>query len=258
MKRGYYIMAFIRNSADLFSLKQCLESIMHFDKSYNITVVDDNSPIDFCNDTTLTKIPNLSIIKNTYYPKSGEFFPYWYNSKFLVYDVFVVMHDSMILKKTLPDDCWRRQCTMLWYFEKSQHIKHVTLWVRNICNNIKGGKFIVHNYLHNKHKWVGCFGVATVVEQTFLTSIFNKYDFENIIKQIDSRPKREACERILGIILSIEFGKDVMKKNSLNKSIFNHPDKFDYNSKNSVLTFRQLLSKYQTYDSYIIKLWKGR
>jgi hypothetical protein len=255
MKKGYYIMTFVRNDADLFSLRRCIESIMHFDKQYHITVIDDNSPFTI----EAFNIPRVNLIKNTYHPRSGEMFPYWYNTTFRVYDVFIMMHDSMVLKRTIPDLFWNKPCSMLWYFESARHMPHITANVRQICSSIANGNNLFNKYMHHMTQWVGCFGVSSMMQQSFLDGLFKKYDFEGLIKQVNNRPKREACERLMGVMISFELGKRVTMENCMNKCIFKHPEGFDWgNDKNALMPLGELLKKFEHYNSYLIKTWKGR
>ncbi len=259
INKGYYVMAYIRNKLDLFSLKRCIESIIAIDKDCSITVVDDTSPVNFATDVFFkNKVTAVTIVKNIWYPKSGEIFPYWYNTKFRIYDSFIVMHDSMVLKKKIADHYWTKMCTVLWYFDGLHHLNHVTDHILTVCHSMKCGDNVLNKYLNNKHHWIGCFGVSTIMRQDFMDQIFDKYDFENIIKYVDCRAKREMCERLFGIIISLEMGKNVIKKYSLNKCIFDHPNHFDYNNKDSKLSLKDILAVYKNYDSHVIKTWKGR
>jgi hypothetical protein len=253
-KRGYYVMAYIRNRDDLSSLNACIESITKLDAASSIIVVNDNSPVKF-------ELNNdkIKVIKNTYYPRCGEIFPYWYNTQNRIYDTFAVIHDSMILKRKIPEYAWNTtKCTFFWYFDAVQHTEQVSHNMNVLCGNIKNGDIILNKYMFNRDHWVGCFGMSAIINQVFLDSIYHKYDFDNLIKHINTRPMRETCERILGIILCLELGKNVMKKHSLNKSIFKHPNCFCYDYKLINNSLDSILNTYKKYDSYIIKTWKGR
>ena len=255
-KRGYYIMTHIRNNIDLFSLKRCVKSIITFDTSYDITIVDDNSLMSVSDDDFF-KIHNVQIIKNTWFPGSAEIFPYWYNRKFRQYDVFITLHDSMILKRSIPDSVWDKKCCILWYFDRIKKLKHLTNSMRTLCDNMKYGDIIFDTYFNKLDRWVGCFGVTALVEQSLMDIIFEKYNFENVVSLIDNHKKREACERILGIFFSLELGKANVMKNSLGGSIFDHPYKYiiDLDASSS---FEQLIEKYKNVNAYLIKTWKGR
>jgi hypothetical protein len=261
IKRGYYIMTHIRDPVDAFCLERCINSIRLHDKNYNIVVVNDKSPLQ----DMFNKIKNahandqkIQFIVNTQYPGAGEIYPYWFNTQNRLFDVFVTLHDSMLLKRAIPGEVWEgHKCSFLWYFPKFQQMRHITDSLTNICENLSCGKQILNMY-GQPNLWVGCFGSSMLIRQEFLDVLFSKYELDKLMNYIKNRTHRETCERIFGIIICSELGRDVVKNSSLNKNIFDYPKAYYIKNNHATLTYNEFVSKYKDYKGFMLKVWRGR
>ena len=59
-----------------------------------------------------------------------------------------------------------------------------------MCDMIKNGNLVYKYHLNNIKTLIGCFGICYVIDWKFLNIIENKYNISNLIKLIDTRPKR--------------------------------------------------------------------
>jgi hypothetical protein len=134
----------------------------------------------------------------------------------------------------------------LWHFthhwdSPDDEIKLLKL----IKNNTELLKFYVL-----KNKWIGCFGLQTVIESSFLKDIVTSYNIFNIMNYVDSRPKRMNLERILGLIFVYE-NKDLINEPSI-YGIIHHYIHWGYTYK------KYIENPIETSHLDIIKVWTGR
>lgn len=266
-KQGYYIPTKVDNKQKFNDiLIRCVESIRRLDPTRSIVIIDDNSSYEYNTDD----IPynNIKIVKNLMFPGSGELYPYIHNYIHHDFDSYAVIHDSMVLKKPFTDQHWNSDCLYLWHFDTSFHsfINHSNLF-DSVTKNNAHHTLLKNLYIRRsdgdcKDKWLGCFGVAMLVSSNFINEIIDKYDLLKIIKCVDTRGKRMVCERLIGILVYLQFNELNPPKNtcSINGSIFNHPCRFNTPGakSHSNLDLDTLLASFKNYNSYVIKTWHGR
>jgi hypothetical protein len=95
---------------------------------------------------------------------------------------------------------------------------------------------------------MGCFGLQTVIEYSFLKNIVSKYNLFDILNYIDTRPKRMNLERILGMIFTYE-NPDLIQQPSI-YGIIHHYIHWGY-------SYKKYLNE-PIPDLDIIKVWTGR
>lgn len=251
-KRGFYITTKVDFEGFNQILIRCIESIRRLDDKL-IVIINDNSSYEFKREN----IPfnNILVIKNEY-SGSGEIYPYYLNNKTKLFDQYVVMHDSMILKKKI--DNWSN-IRPLWYFEKG--FKNIpndknleNPFKSQIVDHLNDKYDILNRYINQQHdgpiiSYYGCFGCCLIIDQNVAGPVFTSINLENLVKNVNTRPQRMMCERLLGILF-------LNKPDSLNGSIFNHPSNFS--SLHSKYSLDELLNMFKHYDSYMIKTWFGR
>jgi hypothetical protein len=117
-----------------------------------------------------------------------------------------------------------------------------------IHNNIKKEVNILGM---NSNEWIGCFGVQSYINLSFLQRIQAKYDIVNLINTVTCRADRCCLERIFGVIFSIESPK-LLSKKSLLGNIMTY-QQWGY-------TFDQYMTdlKKGTLPRSTIKVWTGR
>jgi hypothetical protein len=164
---------------------------------YNkIIIIDDNS-----NDEFITKDINLIncyVIKSEF-PKRGEILAYYYMYKYNLFDKAVIIHDSVFVNKYI-DFFKYDNIKFLWHFTHHWDTPEDELRLLKIIKN----NFNLIKLFALKNKWMGCFGLQSVIEYSFLKKINDKYNIFGILDYIDSRPKRMNLERIFALITTYE------------------------------------------------------
>ena len=168
-----------------------------------IIIIDDNSNHDYITEKELYK---THIIKSEY-PQRGELLPYYYYLKNNLFDIAVIIHDSVFINKYIDFNI--NKYKFMWNFEhRWDQIEYETQIIK-LFNDTD-----LLSFYENKLLWKGCFGGMTVITYDFLSFINKKYDLINILlNEITNRLHRYSFERILGCILNKEqnietfFGK---------------------------------------------------
>jgi hypothetical protein len=204
---------------------KCYESIRRF---YNnkIIIIDDNSNMEY---VTNYNTINTIIIKSEF-PKRGEFLPYYYYLKNNLFKRAVVLHDSMEIVKYYDYDniTKYKNYTRLFLFGNASY-SHDIEYFKDMCDMIKNGNLVYKYHLNNIKTLIGCFGVCYVIDWKFLNIIENKYNISNLIKFIDTRPKRKTLERFLSCLFEYERQKSFITCNDIFGNI--HHNKNEYINK---------------------------
>jgi hypothetical protein len=218
-----------------------------------IVIIDDNSNYDFVKSEFPYK--NIQIIQSEF-PGRGELLPYYYYLKHKFFTNAVIIHDSVFLHKRINFETLKGLNVLpLWFFysdtENIENTKRITAYLKNnmvIHNNIKKELNILGM---RSNEWIGCFGVQSYINLSFLQRIEAKYDIVNLINAVTCRADRCCLERIFGVIFSIESPKLLLKK-SLLGNIMTY-QQWGY-------SFDQYMTdlKKGTIPRFTIKVWTGR
>lgn len=201
------------------SWKTCYNSIRQF---YNnmIVIVDDNSSVDFVTDHHMI---NCTIIKSEY-PKRGEFLPYYYYIKNRYFDRAIVIHDSMKFNSyyDFNNITNYKNFTRLFSFGNPSYRQDIE-YFKEFTNCIYNGSLLNSYHLKNIDRLIGCFGTCYIVDHDYIMEIEKKYNISNLVKCIDSRPKRKTLERFISCLF--EMDKSTSRFNTRDDilgSIFNN------------------------------------
>ena len=108
---GFIILRHVNNELTNNYWRHCIECIRKFYPENKILVIDDNSDPKFL--TTETYY-NTTIIKSEY-PKRGELLPYYYYLNNKLFDVAVIIHDSVFINSYI--DFTVDKYKIIWEFE---------------------------------------------------------------------------------------------------------------------------------------------
>jgi hypothetical protein len=137
------------------------------------------------------------------YPKRGELLPYYYYLSNKLFDVAVIIHDSVFINAHI--DFSIDKYKMLWCFEHDwDQIQDEAVMINEI--NDVGLK----QFYENKQLWKGCFGAMSIITHDYLTFINNKYDLSKLLKYVVSRYNRCSFERVIACILQKEQVNEVL------------------------------------------------
>ena len=224
----------------------CYRSIKINYPNINIVIIDDNSLKIFLENDNRINDSLVTIINSEFSKGRGEILPYYYLYKNKFFKKGVILHDSTFINKYF--DFSKHDNKFLYYFNKHQYDQselEITM-IKLLQNNE-----MLLNVYKNIKLWNGCFGVMSVINIEFLNYIEDKYNLFNLLNFIDSRIKRMALERILGVIFFIEK-KESIKNCSLFGNVYCIPRAFSLDMNG----YRSNIQLYRRFN--IVKYWCKR
>lgn len=247
---GFIILRHINNDITHNYWKECVNCIR---KLYNekIIVIDDNSPIK----TDISQEKSLFLNTDIVYseiPGLGEIYGYFHAWKYRPFKKFVVLHDSMFLKERIDSEC--KNIIFLWHFDKylggTIESKETDTNYKFIsyCKKTEQDKIL--NLYYDKTKWLGCFGVSSIVKIEFIDILFEKYDLLNCIIKIYNRHDREAMERIFALLSFLEESELKINPSLLGNILTDYPSSYYVKWQNYIDGFNN--------GCKVIKIWSGR
>jgi hypothetical protein len=181
---------------------KCVNCIREYYPENDILIIDDNSNYNFITNENLYK---TTIIKSEYI-KRGELLPYYYYLHNKLFDVAIILHDSVFINKYI--DFSVDKYKFLWEFEHDwDQIEDETRMI-DIFNDLELKKFY-----ENKDLWKGCFGAMTIIRHDFLSYINNKYDISKLLDLILTRYNRCSFERVIACLLQKEEKNETLLGN---------------------------------------------
>lgn len=201
-----------------------------------ILIIDDSSDYNFLTDYPLYK----TTVINSTYPKRGELLPYYYYLQTKLFDIAVIIHDSVFINKYINFNNVNA-CKMIWDFQHHwDQIEDET----NMINLFSNKELL--NFYENKHLWVGCFGGMSVISHNYLSAINRKYDISKLLGHVLNKYNRCSFERVIACLLQINE-----TTNEINQSLLGNIHKYcKWNVK-----FHEI-NEYEHLP--IIKVWTGR
>jgi hypothetical protein len=189
--------------------KECVRCIRNF-YSEKIIIIDDNSTLLMDYNKEKELFDNIEIVESEY-KRAGEVLGYFYGWKHRPFKKFVVLHDSMFIQEKIDFNSYHQNILFLWHFDtylgqtQQQWDSGSIDNNKNFIEHLKGDTIkIVKKLYLDKSSWLGCFGVSSFVTLEFVDLIFDKYDFLNVIKKINSRHDRETMERVFALLGFLE------------------------------------------------------
>lgn len=198
---GFIVIRHVNDGVSCEYWKECCKCIRtHYDNNIPIIIIDDNSDPEFLNDEQeqeYYQIHNIRVVNNHFTGK-GELVPYYYMFKYKLLQSAVILHDSMFIQKHIPficPDITKPHVQFLWHFKR---LSENYQYEKTILSSMKLSQELT--YIHDKVNWIGCFGVASFVNYTFLELLHTRYDFFNMtLRYIHNRHDRCCLERVFAI-----------------------------------------------------------
>jgi hypothetical protein len=170
----------------------CYTCIRKFYTENEIIIIDDNSNTTFISPIPLYK---TTIIQSEY-PQRGELLPYYYFLRNKLFDIAVIIHDSVFIQKYMDFNV--NTYKLMWDFKHDwDKIEEET----PIISAFRDDKLTAFH--KNKHLWKGCFGGMSIVSYDYLASVNAVYNFDILLPLIKTRPDRCTFERIIAVLLQI-------------------------------------------------------
>ena len=219
-----------------------LKNIRKFYRN-KIYIIDDNSDYNFI--TNQKNIADVKV-KNSIYKKRGEILPYYYLYLLKLFKRCLIIHDSVFINKYINFNKYKKDIHFLWHFDHECN----NLADENTMMKLLNNDIIINKY--DEKKWLGCFGVQTIINYSFVEKLHENFKIFDLIKYIDTRSKRMNFERIFSVLCNL-LDENLFYNKSVYGNIKNYINwgyNFDdyINDKNS--------NKIDNY--YLIKTWNGR
>lgn len=197
MTFGFIILRHVNSEYTNLYWKRCYECVRKFYKDNHIVIVDDNSNYEYVDLDFESQLYNTTIIRSRY-EKRGELLPYIYFIENKLFDVAMIIHDSVFINQRFDENIFNTNTyRILWTFE---HMYDTPLEEIRIIKHLENNAELLEFY-ENKDLWKGCFGGMTIINHDFLTSVNARYNIYNIIDDIQTRESRCYFERIIAVIL---------------------------------------------------------
>ena len=196
---GFIILRHVNNKLTNKYWIKCVNSIRQYYPENNILIIDDNSNYEYITEETLYK----TTIINSEYPKRGELLPYYYYLHNKLFDIAIIIHDSVFINKYI--DFGVDNYKLLWDFQHHcDQIEDETRMI-NVFNDPELNKF--HE---NKQLWKGCFGGMSIIKHDYLTFINIKYDISKLLDYVLTRYNRCSFERVIACLLQKHCEKQTL------------------------------------------------
>ena len=192
---GFIILRHVNSPQTDKYWKLAHSSVRKYYPDAHILIIDDNSNYAILDVKHESQLENTTVIRSEYH-KRGELLPYYYYLSNKLFDIAVIIHDSVFINSDKLDfntDTYK----ILWDFEhKHDQPEDERNMISLLDNNAELLEF--HS---DKTLWKGCFGCMTAISHDFLTEINAKYDLSKLLPYVVTRYNRMSLERVIGCIL---------------------------------------------------------
>ena len=200
---GFIITRHVNSEKTNKYWNNCVKCIKRLYPLKKIIIIDDNSNYNYVKSDF--NYNNVEIIQSEY-PGRGELLPYYYYLHNKIFDIAVIIHDSVIVNKYI--DMSVNTYKFLWEFEHNwDQIEDETRMI-HIFKDLELNKFYKNKYL-----WKGCFGGMIIITHDYLTYINNKYDISKLLYCVLNRYNRCSFERVIACLLQKEGKKETLLGN---------------------------------------------
>lgn len=232
---GFIILRHVNNEESNNYWIYSYNCIREYYSENNILIIDDNSKYEYITNIELYK----TTIINSEYKGRGELLPYYYYLHNKLFDIAVIIHDSVFINKYI--DFYTDKYIMIWEFNNHEwdNIEDET----NIIKLFDDNELL--EFYKDKSLWSGCFGAMCIISHDFLIEINNKYEINKLLDVIKTRHNRCSFERVISCLLQKTYEKKVLLGNIHNYCEYGC---IQYKFKSC---FKQLQLP-------IIKMWAGR
>lgn len=202
---GFIVLRHVNSKITNEYWKHSYKCIRKFYPENDIIIIDDNSNKNFLNCENI-ELYKTKIIQSEY-PKRGELLPYIYYLQNKLFDIAVILHDSVFVNKYLDFNVDKYK--IIWDFG----------WSKNTLGNISDQTRMIKifndnellKFYEDKSLWRGCFGAMSVIRYDYLEYINSKYNLNKLIHLVLNRSNRISFERVIGCLLQKEAPLKTLK-----------------------------------------------
>jgi hypothetical protein len=198
---GFIILRHVHNTITNKYWIKCVNSIRQHYPENNILIIDDNSNYEYITEETLYK----TTIINSEYPKRGELLPYYYYLHTKLFDIAVIIHDSVFINTYIDIDMSVDKYKLIWDFTHDWDQTDDEITMINVFNDLE-----LTNFYKNKNLWTGCFGGMSIITHDYLSYINNKYDISKLLDYVLNRHNRRSFERVIACLLQKEGNQQTL------------------------------------------------
>jgi hypothetical protein len=241
MSIGFIILRHVNNSITNNYWIHSYDCIRKLYPENNILIIDDNSNYEFITNKDLYK----TNIINSEFPKRGELLPYYYYLKNKLFDIAVILHDSVFINEYIDFNVDTYK--IIWNFTtcQNENIQDVT----NLLKLFDDDNLL--NFYYRYDLWRGCFGGMSIITHNYLSEFNSKYDLSKLLEGITTRYNRCSFEIVLGCLL-YKYGSN-NKNNVLLGDIDNYLKSYN---------IKWAETEWNNKDNYnhlpLLKIWTGR
>lgn len=191
---GFIILRNVNNAKTNEYWVLCYNCIRKYYPENHILIIDDDSNKEYLENKDLYK----TTVINTEYPRRGELLPYYYYLRNRLFDVAVIIHDSVFINKYI--DFSIDKYKFIWTFQHDWDQVEDETDMINVFND----KDLLDFY-HNKKLWEGCFGAMSIISYEYLETVHKKYNIDLLLDKVVTRYNRCSFERVIGVLLQFEL-----------------------------------------------------
>jgi hypothetical protein len=178
-----------------------------------VLIIDDNSNREYIKIFPTTPVLNNVWFIQSEFPGRGELLAYYYFWKLRPFEKAMIIHDSLFIQPSFKDlfsVLWKETNTVrfLWHFphffdEPEKEETYLRILEKTGCPSREIDDLVYfHRGLWNE--WLGCFGVMSVIDYSFLKHLVEKYRFFYWFTVVFSRNERYMIERVFAVLCCIE------------------------------------------------------
>lgn len=206
MTTGFIILRHVNNALTDKYWKHSYDCVRKFYPDAPVVILEDNSKLEYVTPHQLTNAKVISSEGSRV--GAGELLPYIYFHENKWFDRAVIIHDG-VFANSYQDFSDVEEYQFLWHF-KSHAWDHPEGEIPKLSlfNDVE----LLQYHVNHLDKWVGCFGVMSIITHKFLTKVFKSHNFNLIAPAINTRKDRENCERIVASTFQYHSSVDPISK----------------------------------------------
>lgn len=182
---------------------ECYSCIRKFYSTIHVIIIDDNSNHEYLK--TLESTPplhNVFFIQSEF-PGRGELLPYYYLNKYKVMKTAIIIHDTVFIQQPVPE-MFAPSPTPIFMWNFQHCWEYDIAYTKHLISKLSP-QYVdrLLQLYENKNKWRGCFGVMSIINPEYISSVLDKtYGLFNLMQEVNMRTHRCCLERVFGLICS--------------------------------------------------------